>query len=67
MIKNNLKYILEQKEKSVYWLAKQTGISQNSLIKIKNDKTSSINFDICNKICSVLECKLEELFEYVPD
>lgn len=64
MLEMKLKQLLEENNKSVYWLAKQTGISQNSLIKIKHNKTRSINFDILEKILVALNCDLFDIIEY---
>lgn len=55
MITLKINEILEQQGKTSYWLAKQTGISQNNMLNICNG-TKSIRFDTLEKICKVLEC-----------
>ena len=36
-------------------------------LKIVNKKIVSINFDTINRLCHVLDCKIEDILEYVPD
>ena len=55
--------ILEKKGLTPYWLGKQTGISQNNILKICNCETSTIRFDTIEKICKALECSINDLFE----
>lgn len=62
-IKNNLKEILEEKNKTLYWLAKESGISYPTLFKLSKNETDSIKFSILEKICITLNCKIEELLE----
>ena len=67
MIKNRLSAILGEQRMRVSELSKLTGISQNALNKIYHDKTKGIDFDTLNKICNVLECNTQEIFEFTPD
>ena len=63
MISLRVNKILKQQEKTSYWLGKQTGISQNNILKICNGETSTIRFDTIEKICKALECPINDLFE----
>ena len=54
--------ILEEHGKTPYWLGKQTGISQNNILKICNGETSTIRFDTLEKICKALNCSINDLF-----
>ena len=47
MIRLKIKQILQEKNKTAYWLSKQTGISANNI----------------GKICKVLNCTPNELME----
>lgn len=55
--------ILEQQNKTPYWLGKQTGISQNNIGKICNGETSTIRFDTLEKICKALNCSPNDIFK----
>lgn len=66
-VKNNLSELLEKNGKSLYWLAKETGISYPTLHKINKNETDGIKFNILEAICTALGCKLEELLEFVSE
>ena len=63
MLSLRVNKILEKKGLTPYWLGKQTGISQNNILKICNGETSTIRFDTIEKICKTLECSINDLFE----
>ena len=63
MLSLRVNKILEKKGLTPYWLGKQTGISQNNILKICNGETSTIRFDTIEKICKSLECSINDLFE----
>lgn len=63
MIRLKIKQILQEKNKTAYWLSKQTGISANNIGKICNGETTNIRFDTMEKICKALNCTPNELIE----
>ena len=63
MIHLKIKKILEEQNKTAYWLSKQTGISANNIGKICNGETTNIRFDTMEKICKALNCTPNELIE----
>ena len=63
MLSLKVNKIVEKKGLTPYWLGKQTGISQNNILKICNGETSTIRFDTIEKICKALECPINDLFE----
>lgn len=56
-----LNQILEDKEISQNQLAKDTGISVETIRNFKNNKTSRISFEILEKICNYLDCSVEDV------
>lgn len=60
-----LKQTLESKNRSIYWLAKETGIAASTLSNIANNKTSSIQFSVLDKICDALNCNVTDII--IPD
>lgn len=55
--------VLKQKQKTRYWLFKQTGISYNAVCNLCDNKTNSITFEGLEKICNALECTPNDIFE----
>lgn len=66
MLALKINEILKQQNKTIYWLGKQTGISQNNIGKICNGETSTIRFDTIEKICKALNCSINDIF-YTDD
>lgn len=75
MLSLRVNEILKEKNKTPYWLSKQTGLSPNNIGKICNGETANIRFDTIEKICLALECtpndimvsnnpKMNHLFTY---
>ncbi len=56
-----LRELLNQKNKSIYWLNKETGIASSTLSRICNNKTTSIEFSVLDKICDALNCEVSDI------
>ena len=67
MIKFTLDTLLGTKDKTRYWLSKQTNIDNNTLAKIYNNSSTKINLDTMDKICKALDCDLTELITYTKE
>lgn len=63
MIKVNIKYILENKNMSMYALSKLINVSPNNLNKLVKNETNSIRFDTLEKICDALGCDISDVLE----
>lgn len=61
MIKIRLAEILKAKEKSIYWLAEETGITYPTLHKIATKETTSIKLEVLEKIVKALDITFDEL------
>lgn len=56
-----LNELLDNKGISQNQLAKSTGISVNTLRNLSHNRTSSVRFDILEKICIRLDCGIEDV------
>lgn len=54
---------LKKQNKTIYWLSKQTGISNNNLANLCKNKTNSIKFDSLEKICNTLNCDITDVLK----
>lgn len=59
--------LLQTQNKSLYWLAQETGLSYPTIHRLTSGKTSSMAFDTLNKLCYVLNCNTQDIIEYIPD
>lgn len=66
MVHVRIKELLEERGRTKYWLNKQTDIDYKNLSKLMEDSTSSIHFETMEKLCAVLDCTPNELFEIKP-
>ena len=56
---------MEEKDVTTYKLREQCGIDSKTIRRLKaNDNMETKTL---NKLCSVLQCKLEDIAEYVED
>ncbi len=53
-----------EKEVTQYKL-KQNGISHSTLTRLKNNQP--VNTETLDKLCSILDCNIEEIIEYSPN
>lgn len=52
---------LKELNKNRNWLHKQTNISYANIMNIANNNTSSIKWDVLERICIALECEPGDL------
>ena len=67
MIEVRVSELLQQRGRTFYWLAKQTGISHTTLWRLKKAKAYGITLDTLEKICQALDCQPGEILKLAPD
>ena len=56
---------MEQRGLTTYWLREHCGIDSKTVRRLKaNENTETKTL---NKLCASLDCRLEEIAEFVPD
>lgn len=67
MIRLNVLELLQQKQKSKYWLFNELNkfepISYTNFNAIVTNKTKSIKYDNIDKFCKILDCEPNDLFK----
>lgn len=56
-----LNQVLEEKGISQNQLAKDTGISVETIRNFKNNKTTRISFYVLERVCNYLDCGVEDV------
>ena len=56
---------MEQKGVSTYWLREKCGIDRKTIRRLRANE--NMETKTLNKLCTVLQCKLEDIAEYHPD
>ncbi len=57
MIEISIDELLEERGRTFYWLAKETGISHTTLWRLKKGRAVGINFPTLEQICRALGCQ----------
>lgn len=64
-IRIHLDRMMTERHISLGDLAREVGITNANLSKIKNNRVSSIRFSTLNALCKALKCQPSDLLEYV--
>lgn len=67
MVKCKLSRLLGDRRWTQSDLARRTGIRPASINALYHEVVEAIKFDHIDKICDALECKVEDLIEYIPN
>ena len=67
MVRLNVQALLDKKGKTRYWLYKQLGMSYQNFKNMIDNKTQSIRYDRIERLCLLLDCTPNELFEFDLD
>ena len=63
MVKLRILEILESQNHTKYWLFKQLDLSYQNFNRMVNNETSSIRFENLDKLSTILNCPVGDLFE----
>lgn len=56
---------MKDKNVTTYQLRERCGIDSKTIRRLKNNE--NMETKTLSKLCAVLECKLEDIAEYIPD
>lgn len=67
MIQLRVLDILEEQHRSKYWLFKRMDMSYQNFNNLVSNRTSSIRFSNIEKLCTILNCPVGDLFVITDD
>ena len=67
MIHPKVSEVLEDKGKSLYWLAQETGVAYSTLHKFNKAQTKGIDFRVLDEICAALSCQPGDILIRLPN
>lgn len=67
MIVVNLDVMMAKRKMSLNELSDKVGITLANLSILKNNKAKAIRFSTLDAICKALDCKVEDIIEFVED
>lgn len=62
---NKLWKTMEQKEITKYQLVHKHNFSQSTITRLR--KNEPVNITTIEELCKVLNCKIQDIVEYIPD
>ena len=65
IIYDRLWRIMKERNLSTYYLREQCGIDNKTVQRLRNNENTETK--TLNKLCAALNCKLEDIAEYIPD
>jgi len=63
----NLDVMMAKRKMSLGELSEKVGITLANLSVLKNNKAKAIRFSTLDAICHALECRVEDIIEYVDE
>jgi putative transcriptional regulator len=57
MVKTRIEEVLADRGLSLYWLAKESGVTYAALWNLKERRTDGITFSLLDAICKALDCQ----------
>ncbi len=67
MIKIKISELLGMHKMTRKKLAELIGVRPNTIGDMYHENIKRIDIDVLNKICKVLDCKVEDILEYIAD
>lgn len=67
MIRIYLYKLLGERKMTQRDLSRKTGIRPATINELYHELVERVSLEHLNKICEVLDCRLDELIEYIPD
>ena len=67
MIVVDLDIMMAKRRMSLNELSERVGITLANLSILKNNKAKAIRFSTLEAICEALDCRIEDIMEYIPD
>ena len=67
LIKCHLSRIMGEKKLRVADVARAVGVHRNAITLLYEETATRVDIDTINKVCSFLDCGIQDLFEYIPD
>ena len=67
MIEIRVDELLQDRGRTFYWLAKETGISHSTLWRLKKGRSVGINFATLERICQMLSCQPGDVLRLVSE
>lgn len=66
-VKCKLSTMMGMKRYNIQYVFEQTGLARTTITALYYDRATKINYETINKLCTLFDCKIEDLFEFTKD
>jgi putative transcriptional regulator len=67
LIKCHLSRIMGEKKLRVADVARAVGVHRNAITLLYEETATRLDMDTIDRLCAFLDCRMQDLFEYIPD
>ncbi len=67
MIKNKLSEIMGIRRLNMAEVARLAGLTHVTVFRIYHNKTKTIELETLDKLCGALNCRIQDIFEHIPN
>ena len=67
MIVNKLSELIGRKRLKIKGVVDRTGLARNTVTELYYARAKMVTFETLDRLCNGLDCRLDEIIEYVPD
>lgn len=65
MIRCHLSKIMGEHKMKISDVAREIGVNRSTITALYQENAARIELDVIDKLCSLFECNVSELFEYI--
>jgi len=66
-VKSKLSILMGIKRYNMQDVFEKTGLARTTISKLYHDMATKINFETINKLCTLFDCRIEDLIEFTKD
>lgn len=67
MIRCHLSRLMGEHKLKVIDVARETGLHRNTITLLYKETATRVDFETVDKLCKLFNCRVEDLFEYLPN
>ena len=67
MIKCHLSKLMGERKMKIVDVARETGLHRNTITLLYNETATRLDIDAIDRLCKLFDCKVGDLFEFLPD
>lgn len=66
-LKCKLSTLMGTKRYNIQDVFERTGLARSTIAPLYHDKARRVDYETVNRLCTLFDCKVEDLFEFVKD